>query len=192
MALAIIPSVVSIPPNSKTAALEMASASVSGPAPSASTAPPTHRLGQHRLGQHRASRPGRDDLPEPGGQRGECGASGGRRVSGLIGPGPGGGPLARRAARGCGFGLHGRHDPVVPAEDRSRIGLPQPEGLRHDRRGQRPGHGAAQLGRASRPDGGDQPAGLVADERFEPGMDLIGPERARERSPVAGMLRAVQ
>jgi len=109
-----------------------------------------------------------------------------------------GGELAERGrARGgypgtCRLGLDRGHDPVVPAEDLPGVGLPEAERLGHDRDGQRAGHRAAELGLAVWLDSADQAFGLGAAERVEPGVDLLRPEGAGKRGPVAGVPRAVQ
>ena len=81
-------------------------------------------------------------------------ASAANAASAAVGSGLSGGPgTAAARARGCGLGLDGGHDPVVPGQDLRGVGLPEAERLGHDRDGQRARHRAAELGLASRPDG---------------------------------------
>ena len=95
-------------------------------------------------------------------------------------------------AAGCRLTLDGCDDPVVPGQDERRIGVPETERLGHHGRGQRPGHGPAELGVPPGRDRVHQAAGLSAREGGQPGTDLIGPEGTGERSPVPGVLGAVE
>ncbi len=136
------------------------------------------RLGQRSgLRQQGGRLRRRDHFTQAGGELGERRCPGRTRVAGL----------GRR-----GFGLHRGHDSVVPGQDPAWIGRAKPERLRHDRDGQRPGHGPAQFGRTARLDGRHQAAGLGPGERGEPRVNLVAPEGAVERTPVARVLRAVQ
>jgi hypothetical protein len=140
------------------------------------------RLGQRPggpggLGQRRGTPRCRDDAPQGRGQVG-------KRRRALVAA------VTRRASRG--LGLDGGHDPVVPGEDRGRVGLPEAERLGHDRGRQRPGDRAAELGLSARADGRHQAARLGAGERGEAGVNLLGPEGPGEGAPVPRMLPAVQ
>ena len=100
----------------------------------------------------------------------------------------------RRVAQGKARGDvgHRRHDPLVPAQHRSDVGVLEAERVRHHRDRQRAGDGAPQLRVAGRLDGVDQPLGLFAHHLREPIAHGGEPERARERFPVPPVLVAVE
>ena len=132
-----MPSVVSIPPNSRTAALEMASASVSGPATSASSeeaggaAMTCRRLAASSANAARpaAASLGSGSVCAPASAWTVCApAVGPDRLRPRLG-------LDRLRPGGGGLGLDRGHDPVVPGEDLRGVGAPEAEHFGHDRDG---------------------------------------------------------
>ena len=132
MTFAIMPSVVSIPPNSRTAALEMASASVSGPVTSASS---EEAGGAAMTCRRLAASSANAALPAAAARPGPPASGSGRPGLDRLRPGGGGLGLDRLRPRSGGLGLDRGHDPVVPGEDLRGVGPPKAEHFGHDRDG---------------------------------------------------------
>ncbi len=130
-------------------------------------------------------------LAHRGRQQGRAGLAIERRADRLRqrGVGVAAGVIQWPAGRDVG---HRRDDPLIPAEHRRAVGVPDTERVRHDGDRQRPGERAAQLGVAGRRQRVDQVLGLVGDDLREARLHGTPAKRDDERLAVAAVLRPVE